>query len=97
MLDNRHEAIDVDGSDCRCRGSGALYGAAVEVEPRLRAASGVPFGLAVWALADEGVVPALGLKRSLRDASPQLHAYSLLSHIVYGATTELVRRSLRAR
>ena len=77
--------------------NGALYGAAVEVEPRVRAAAGVPFGLAVWALADEGAVPALGLKRSPRDASPQLHAYSLLSHVVYGATTELVRRSLRAR
>jgi len=75
--------------------NGALYGAAVEMNPRVRAAAGVPFGLAVWALADEGIVPALGLSRSRREASPSLHAYSFTSHVVYGAATEFVRRALR--
>lgn|SRR5689334_5099128 len=75
--------------------NGALYGAAVEMNPRLRAGAGVPFGLAVWALADEGIVPALGLSRSPRDTSAKLHAYSFTSHAIYGATTELVRSTLR--
>ena len=77
--------------------NGALYGAAVHLDPRLRMGGGVPFGLAVWALADEGMVPALGLKRSPADTSPALHAYSCASHMVYGATTELVRSGLLRR
>jgi hypothetical protein len=77
--------------------TGAVYGAAVELNPRMRAALGVPFGVAVWALADEGVVPALGLKRSPRESSPALHAYSFTSHVVYGTATELVRSALRHR
>lgn len=75
--------------------NGAVYGAAVELDERARMGAGVPFGLAVWALADEGVVPALGLSRSAREASPGLLAYGLASHVVYGATTELVRNALR--
>ena len=75
--------------------TGAVYGAAVELNPRVRSAAGVPFGLAVWALADEGIVPALGLKRSPSDSSAGLHAYSFTSHVVYGAATELVRSMLR--
>lgn len=75
--------------------NGAVYGAAVEMNPRMRAVAGVPFGLAVWALADEGIVPALGLKRSPRETSIGLHAYSFASHMVYGAATELVRSAIR--
>ncbi len=77
--------------------TGALYGAAVEVNPRMRSAAGLPFGLAVWALADEAIVPALGLKRSPRESSIGLQAYSFTSHMVYGATTELVRDAIRRR
>jgi putative membrane protein len=76
--------------------SGALYGLACELNPRWRAGGGVPFGLLVWVVADEGVVPALGLSRSPREASPQLLAYGVLSHVVYGATTELLRKQLRS-
>ena len=75
--------------------NGALYAVAAELEPRVTAAAGVPFGATVWAVADEGLVPALGLSRGPRDASAGLLAYGLLSHFVYGMTTECVRRSLR--
>jgi hypothetical protein len=57
----------------------------------------VPFGLAVWAVADEGIVPAPGLSRSPRECSTGLHADSFTSHVVYGATTEFVRGLLRRR
>ena len=77
--------------------NGAVYGAAAELEPRVTAAAGVPFGASVWAAADEGAVPTLGLSRGPRDVSPGLLAFGLLSHCVYGITTELVRRSLRGR
>jgi putative membrane protein len=77
--------------------TGAVYGAAVELDPRVSLGAGVPFGAAVWALADEAMIPALGLKRSPGATSRGLHAYSLTSHLVYGATTEFVRGTLRRR
>ena len=77
--------------------NGALYGLAAELDGRVTAAAGVPFGASVWAVADEGVVPALGLSRGPREVSAELLAYGFLSHCVYGVTTELVRRSLRPR
>lgn len=77
--------------------SGAVYGAAVQLDARVRTGAGVPFGLAVWALADEGLVPALRLKRAWTESSPGLHAYSAASHVVYGATTEVVRGWLMRR
>lgn len=77
--------------------NGALYGIAAELDPRVTAAAGVPFGTSVWAVADEGVVPALGLSRGPREASAGLLAYGFMSHVVYGLTTELVRKSLRGR
>ena len=75
--------------------NGALYGLAAELDPRVTAAAGVPFGASVWAVADEGVVPALGLSRGPREASTGLLAYGFLSHCVFGITTELVRRTWR--
>jgi putative membrane protein len=77
--------------------NGAMYGLAAELDPRVTAAAGVPFGTSVWAVADEGVVPALGLSRGPREASAGLLAYGFLSHCVYGLTTELVRRAVRPR
>jgi putative membrane protein len=76
-------------------GSGAIYGAVAEVMPLATVAEGLPFGAAVWVIADEGVVPALGLSRSPTEYPASIHAYSLASHLVYGLTTELVRRAIR--
>lgn len=77
--------------------NGAVYGIAAELDPRVTAAAGIPFGASVWAAADEGMVPALGLSRGPRDVSPGLLAFGFLSHCVYGVTTELVRKSIRRR
>ncbi len=76
---------------------GALYGAAAEEIPGVKAGFGLPFGAALFVGADEIAVPALGLaaqapwETSMRD-----HLYSLLSHCVYGATAEVIRRGVRA-
>lgn len=77
--------------------NGAIYGVAAELDPRVTAAAGVPFGASVWAVADEGIVPALGLSRGPRETSAGLLAYGFLSHCVYGATTEAVRAAIRSR
>jgi putative membrane protein len=72
--------------------SGALYGAVAEAT----AGFGLTFGAAVWAVADEGIVPAIGLSKSATEYPLSIHAYAFASHLVYGLTTEAVRRALRA-
>jgi putative membrane protein len=75
--------------------SGAMYGALAEVTPLATTGYGLPFGAAVWALADEGLVPALGLSKAATAYPLSVHAYALASHLVYGLTAELVRRQIR--
>jgi len=75
--------------------SGALYGAVAELLPAVKVGAGVPFGAAVWLVADEGILPALGLSKSADEYPPSIHAYALASHVVFGLTTELVRGAVR--
>ena len=73
---------------------GAIYGAATTALPKTAAGFGIPFGAAVWAAADEVAVPAAGLSKPSTQAPPSTHAYSFLSHIVFGAALEGSRRAL---
>ncbi len=75
--------------------SGALYGAIAEILPEVKAGAGLPFGVAVWVVADEGLVPALGLSKSATEYPLSIHAYAFSSHLVFGLTAELVRRAVR--
>lgn len=75
--------------------TGAIYGAAAEVAPSVTACSGLVFGAAVWLVADEAVVPALGLSKPPTQYPLSIHAYALSSHLVYGLTSEVVRRAAR--
>ena len=75
--------------------SGGLYGALAEVAPQVTSAVGLPFGAAFWLVADEVSVPLLGLSKGPTEYPLSTHAYSLASHLVYGATAELSRRAVR--
>ncbi len=75
--------------------SGAIYGAVAEVMPSATVAQGIPFGAAVWLIADEAIVPAAGLSRKPNEYPASIHAYAFASHLVYGLTTEIVRRAVR--
>ena len=75
--------------------SGALYGIAAEFTPAATVGVGIPFGAAIWAAADEGLVPALGLSKSPTEYPLSIHAYALASHLVFGLSTEVVRRTVR--
>lgn len=75
--------------------SGLIYGIASEIAPMTTAGLGLPFGAAVWLVADDVVVPALGLAKPATEYSLSTHAYALSSHLVYGLTTDLVRRAVR--
>jgi putative membrane protein len=75
--------------------TGCLYGAMAELKPATTTGAGLPFGAAVWLIADEIIVPALGLSKPPTKYPPSTHAYSIASHLVYGLTTEIVRRQVR--
>jgi putative membrane protein len=74
---------------------GALYGVLAEMAPWATSAAGIPFGAGLWLVADETAVPAFGLGEPLMKTPASLHVYSLVSHLVYGLTTELTRRAMR--
>ena len=74
---------------------GAVYGASVEVNPAANALGGIPFGAILFAAADEVALSALGLSDKPAAYPLSTHLYGLVSHAVYGATTETVRRMVR--
>jgi hypothetical protein len=74
--------------------AGALYGAATATAPVLSAGAGLPYGLAVWMVADEAALPMLGLARKPSDYPAKRHAAALATHLVFGLTVEAVRRAM---
>lgn len=75
--------------------TGGLYGAVAEFAPTVTTAAGLPFGVVFWVVADETVVPLLGLSQGPAKYPLSTHAYSLASHLVYGLTAEITRRAVR--
>ncbi|MDQ3486623.1 MAG: DUF1440 domain-containing protein [Acidobacteriota bacterium] len=75
---------------------GGLYGALAEIAPIASVGFGLAFGAIFWVAADEAAVPALGLSKSPTESPLSTHASALASHLVYGLTTDLVRRALRS-
>ena len=73
---------------------GAVYGAAVHARPELTVGMGVPFGLAVWLLADEVALPTLGLADGPGAYPFATHAEMLAAHMVFGAATHLATRQV---
>ncbi len=74
---------------------GAFYGGLAEYAPLSALGVGTVFGSALFLGADEVTLPALGLSKSPAEEpiGPQLDHWA--AHLVYGATTELVRRGVR--
>lgn len=57
--------------------------------------AGSGYGTALFLGADEVAVPALGLSQSDGASPLGAHLYGLVSHLVYGVTLEMVRKSVR--
>ena len=70
---------------------GGVYGAFWEFSPSTRQMGGAAFGTAVWAAADE----VAGLPGPTTEPPPARHVHAFAAHIVYGVTTEIVRRGVR--
>ena len=74
---------------------GGMYGMAAEHWDEARTGGGTLFGTALWLAADEIAVPAFKLAPPPQETPLPKHATYWAAHAVYGATTELVRWSLR--
>ncbi len=77
--------------------TGALYGVLSELQPAAAAAAGLPFGAAVWLIADEVGVPLAGFAGPPTEYPLARHASALGSHLAFGLTLEGVRRLLLGR
>lgn len=75
--------------------AGAIYGAAVEVEPSLGAWKGAAFGITLNKMTHETVLPKLGLSRPKSEQPAQERISEWVSHAVYGIFTDVVRRGVR--
>jgi putative membrane protein len=75
-------------------GLGVAYGIAAEFRPSVTAGFGAAFGASTATLLDQGAVPTLGLGQAPWKAGLASNLYGYASHLVFGATTELVRRQV---
>ena len=74
--------------------AGALYATAVHWIPRVTKLRGVGFGIVLWLVGDEIVMPAFGLTATARNYSLRMRANALGEHLVYAFTVNLVYRRL---
>jgi putative membrane protein len=74
---------------------GGVYGVLAEYSKTARSGAGMTFGAALFAGADLLAVPALELAPPPTEQSAAQLAAPFTAHLVYGATTELVRRVVR--
>lgn len=81
--------------------SGAVYGVARSALPPLRGlpapAAGFVFGLVVWAVSFEGLLPALGVMKRTTEHPPKRWPAPLLGHSVFGVVTALTTDQLGKR
>ena len=69
---------------------GAVYAALYERVPAVRAGRGLLFGAAVWAIADETVLPAMKLSRGPHRLGPRVLLYGLTGHLIFGAALDRI-------
>ncbi len=74
---------------------GGLYGGLAEYLPVVRTGFGTTYGIALFVGGDLLAVPALGLSKPLSTFPAASYVNPFTAHLVYGATTELLRRMLR--
>lgn len=75
---------------------GTLYGIMAEEFPATTSGFGTAYATGVFLAGDEGAVSALGLGAKPNEVPLSTHAKALASHLVYGVSTESVRRGVRA-
>lgn len=74
---------------------GGLYGVTVEYTPSAAAGLGSLAGTALYGGTHASVLPALDTEPWPTDNKPKFVANEFIGHIVYGMTTEIIRRRVR--
>jgi putative membrane protein len=74
---------------------GGIYGALAEYQPIVTGRLGADFGLALCGMTHISALPMMGLTESPENQTVREHVSELVTHTVYGVTTELVRRVAR--
>lgn len=75
---------------------GGLYGAIGAAKPGVRTGFGTAYGAAAALVADEAMVPALGLSPPPQETPASTHAFGMISHLVFGIALEGSRRIIEA-
>ena len=75
--------------------AGGLYGMLAEYAPAVRGRLGASFGLTLFGLTHVSALPMMGLTEKPEDQPAREHASEVITHVIYGVTTELVRRGAR--
>jgi putative membrane protein len=74
---------------------GGVYGALAEYQPVVTGRLGANFGLTLCGITHASALPLMGLTESPENQPAREHASELVTHALYGVTTELVRRVAR--
>jgi hypothetical protein len=74
--------------------AGGMYGLLGGRMPALFAGRGLVYGTALWAIADEALVPALGLAPPPSQVGAKEHGFALASHLIFGLALDLCRRQI---
>ena len=74
---------------------GGLYGGLAEYSPLVRSGFGTSYATALFVGGDMLAVPALHFSKPVSEYPPASYVSPFASHLVYGATTELIRRLVR--
>src|SRR5271163_1830412 len=74
---------------------GSGYGALAEYQPAITSKLGASFGLTLCGITHASALPMMGLTETPENQPAREHASELVTHAIYGVTTELVRRVAR--
>jgi putative membrane protein len=74
---------------------GGAYGAVAEYQPVITGRLGANFGLTLCVMTHASTLPIMGLTESPENQPAREHASELVTHAIYGVTTEVVRRAVR--
>jgi putative membrane protein len=74
---------------------GGLYGALAEYQPAITSKLGASFGLTLCGITHASALPMMGLTETPDNQPTREHATELVTHAIYGVTTEVVRRAAR--
>jgi putative membrane protein len=74
---------------------GGVYGALAEYQPAITSKLGASFGLTLCGITHASALPMMGLTETPENQPAREHASELVTHAIYGVTTEVVRRAAR--